>query len=356
MSENQVEVKRELDFWSETIELQGELQPAVTLTVHSSILYKGDLQQFYLNYLDRDTPENLLIGLKVRDRELGSYGTITQLPGTVGQHRDRLIKKATRESSKQSLRNAPDDQPIVTVQFKNRDQRDYPMVLLRPCVTVETADKFDVEWGKLLKATKISHKERTFFLASYKETVKDALAAYGFELERSINSRDYPSLFWQPKKPLQETPLLFGNGFVGKRDKFLAGLSEHNGGGVYKRHDDYRDRSRLIRIAALQICDLSVNSFLESIKQRLKSYGFNSDIVTIKALSVSNLSGTDARAEVDKAVDDLITVPPDIVLTFLPQSDRNTDDEEGGSQAIEIQEQINQYLKQLSLVQYGVNN
>lgn len=324
--ENKVKVRRELDFWAEIIELQGELQPALTLTVHSSILYRGNLEEFY-----QKNPEKLLIGLKVRDIELGSYGTITQLAGTVGEHREKLIKKATRESSKQALRDAPDDQPLVTVQFKNSSQRDYPMVLLRPCVTAETSDSFGVEYGKLLKATKISHKDRTVLLASYKQTAGEALAAYGFQLGRSINSRNYPTLFWQPQKPLEETPLRFGKGFIGKRDKFLTGLSERYGGGVYSRHNDYRVPSRVIRVAALKICDLSVNSFLEDVNRRLNSYGFKSEIVTRKAVAVNRLKGADARAEVDKAVDELIAVPTDIVLTFLPQSDRNTDNDEGGS-------------------------
>jgi argonaute-like protein implicated in RNA metabolism and viral defense len=143
--------------------------------------------------------------------------------------------------------------------------------------------------------------------------------------------------------PLEETPLLFGRGVRGIRGQILNGLSR---GGVYRRHDDYRDASRIIRISALKLCDLSVTSFLEdvkpkiasqqnfkqeNVKQRLKSYGFNSDIVTKKYLSVKDLSGAALRAEVERAVNEVITVPPDIVLVFLPESDRNADNDEGGS-------------------------
>jgi hypothetical protein len=329
--ESKVEVKRELDFWAETIELQGELQAALTLTVHSTILYRDNLAEFYQNHPYRQNPEKLLKNMKVRDRELGGSATITGILGTVGEHREELIKKATGSISKQALRDAPDNEILVAVRFgKNTKPLPYAMAALRPCVTAETAELFEVEYGKLLKETKIPYKDRTDLLTSCKQVAEQALAAYGLQLGRSINSRQYPELFWQPLLPLEETPLLFGKGFIGKRGKVLIGLSERDGG-VYRRHDDYRDPSRVIRIAALKLCDLTVNAFLDNVKQRLKTYGFKSEIVTRKLVSIKKLSGADARAEVERAVDELMVVPTDIVLTFLPQSDRNTDDKEGGS-------------------------
>lgn len=105
----------------------------------------------------------------------------------------------------------------------------------------------------------------------------------------------------------------------------------------------------------MKLCDLSVTSFLEdvkpktanqqnfkqeNVKQRLKSYGFNSDIVTKKYLSVKDLSGATLRAEVERAVNEVITVPPDIVLVFLPESDRNADNNEGGSLYYRVYSQL----------------
>jgi len=332
LSDNKVEVRRELDYWAETIEITSNLQPALSLTVRSSILYRSNLEEFYENHPYRQNPKLLLKGLKVRDIELSwSSGTIIKLLESVQEHRDELIKKATRESTKKALLKAPNNQPLVTVQFRNREPKHYPMAFLRPCITAETSDRFEVEYGKLLKATKISYKERTDLLASYKQASEKALAAYGFQLERSINSREYPELFWEQPKPIDETPLEFGRKFIGKRSDVLKGLSVRNGGGVYSRHKDYSEPSRFIRIAALKICDLSVNHFLEEVKNHLERYGFSSEIVNRKQVIIKNLIGADARAEVERAVDELMEVPVDIVLAFLPQSDRQTDKEEGGS-------------------------
>lgn len=327
--EKGVEVRREVDFWQETIELKGKLQPALTLTVRSSILYRGNLAEFYENHPYRQNPKQLLIGLNVRSIESGGYGTVTEIVGTVGEHREKLIENATGAISKQELQNAPDEQPLVAVQFgKDPKKYHYAIAALRPCVTDETARLFEVEYGKLLKATKIPDKQRTDLLTYYKKRAGEALATYGFQLSRSINSQDYNTIFWQPPQPLESTPLLFGNGVRSVQGKILTGLSK---GGVYRRQRKYQDASISIGIAVLNLCELNADKFMEEVRKRLKSYKFESEIVGLKQLSVNNLSGAEARATVERAADELMVSEPDIVLTFLPQSDRHDDNKDGGS-------------------------
>ncbi len=329
-SDKGVEVRREVDIWSETIELDGKLRPAVTITVRSSILYKGNLADFYNNHPFRQNPQELLIGLKVQNIESGGSGTIGAIVGKIGEHREKLIEKATGAVSKQALRDAPDNQPLVGVQFgKNGKPYYYAMAALRPCITSETAASFEVEYGKLIEKTKISHEQRQQLLVdSSKKIANPALAAYGFELQRSINSKDSPSLFWQPSTPLEQTPLLFGKKVTRASGKILNGLST---GGVYRRHDEYRDNQQQIRIAALKLCDRKLTPFLKKVQEQLKRYDFESKIINTKQLSVKELSAAKAKAEVEKALDELLVPTPDIVFTFLPESDRHSDREEDGS-------------------------
>ncbi len=226
LSEKGVEVRREAEFWAETIELQNVLQPGLTLTVHSSILFKGNLAEFYQNHPTRHNLEDLLIGLRVQSIEADGSGIITELIGTIGEQREDLIVAATGSTSKQALREAPSAQPVVGVKFgKNKTLYRYAMAALRPCITEETADKFDVQYGKLLRSTKIPYQERKALLTSYKESASKTVAEYGFQLERGVNSRNYPPLFWQPAIPIEQTPLLFGNGFRGVRGQILRGLT-----------------------------------------------------------------------------------------------------------------------------------
>lgn len=330
LSDNGVEVRREVELWPETIELEGKLEPALALTVHSHILFKGKLDEFYQNHPYRHEPEKLLIGLKVQDIEFWSFATITHLAGTVGEHRQRLMENATGSVSKEALKNAPDDQPLVAVQFgKNKKQFHYAMAALRPAITSETASKFDVEYGRLLKATKIRNSERQKLIVDYKKVAEDTLANYGIQLAaKCLHSIQHPDLFWQPSVLLSETVLLFGNNVNGVQSKILTGLKK---GGVYRRHDDYRDPSRFVRIAALKLCDAKVDRFLKEVQERLKDYGFKSQIIDRKPVVLHNLNGAEVRVEVEKVVNDLVTITPDIVLTFLPESDRHADRSDEGS-------------------------
>lgn len=321
-------VRREADFWAESIKLPEGFQPAITLTICSNIIAKWDLAEFLANHPYRQDPEKLLVGLKVQELERGRNCIITKIVGKVGENREELKKKATGSISKQKLEEAPDDQPLVAVQFgKDKKEFHYPLIALRPCVTAQTAEQLKVKYGELLKAAKVSIKERQDFLVKYKEQANIALKNYGFEVgQRNINSREYPKLFWQSSVAIDQTQIIFDRDFKGARNAVLNGLSQ---GGVYSRHQDYRELSRVIRITALKLCDDKVSPFLAEVQGRLKKYGFKSEIIQTKALPP--LIGVQARAELEKAIDELMIVPTDIFLIFLPETDRNADNDESGS-------------------------
>lgn len=334
-SENKVEVKREVEFWAETLEIQNFLQPAIALSIHSSFIFKGTLAEFFDNHPYRNNPQELLIGLKVRDIEKGSSAIIVDIEGTIGEREQEMLEYKPASTSEIAIREAPKDQPVVVVQFgKDKKRYPYAMAALVPCVTEETAKRFEVKHGDLLKETKIPYQERQSRLSSYKTEAANSLIDYGFELaDKCINSRQYPNLFLPCNLQLEETGLLFGKDIsgqdvIGKRGEVLKGLSR---GSVYRRHSQYENKSIPIRIAALKLCDFQVNRFLQEVQQRLKRYGFESIIVNRVPLTVSSSSISEDRAKVEQSVNDLMTIPADIVLTFLPQSDRNADNSEDGS-------------------------
>ncbi|MEH1903554.1 MAG: hypothetical protein V7L04_19635 [Nostoc sp.] len=281
LSKNGVQVRREAKFWAEPIEIHGTLQPAITLTIKSKFLSTKTLADFYLNHSEKNNPEKLLIDLNVRSLsgDIQGNGTITQLikePSLIDKQ--KLIEQAKNEISKKALQDELSNKLLVAVKFgKGKKLYKYGMAALRPCVTSETASRFGVNWGELLKETKIPYKKRTELLATYKEEAENALNNYGFELGLSINSRHYPELFWQPQVPIENTPLLFGNGVIGAQSKILTGLSR---GGIYRRHNKFSDPSRPIRITVTNLCDVGLDDFIKQLKERLKSYKFESLFVT----------------------------------------------------------------------------
>ena len=205
------------------------------------------------------------------------------------------------------------------------------MGALRPCITFETAIKLGLEHNKLLNTAKIVPRERKEFLILYKQEAEKVLTDYGFGLGKSINSRNYPQLFWQPKFKLSATKLLFGKNITEFQSNILKGLSR---GGVYRRHKDYSDPSNKITIAALKIGNFLVkNYYLDQVQQRLQQYGFASLIPqeNVKSLYLENFTTIEARTKVEEKINDLMEKHPDIVLVFLPQEDRNSDDTPNGS-------------------------
>ncbi|MEH1913822.1 Piwi domain-containing protein [Nostoc sp.] len=335
---NKIEVRREAKFWAEAIEIKNISHPAIAITIRSSFVFKGKLSDFYENHPYRQNPRDLLIGLNVRDIEKNSSATIVDIEGTIGEREEELLNYKPASTSEIAIREAPRDQPVVLVQFgKNKKLYPYAMAALIPCITEDTAKKFDVNYGDLLKEAKIPYQDRQNSLASYKKEAALALSIYGFVLsETCINSRksgNCSELFLPLEFKLEDTQLLFGKdkygqNFISRRGDVLKGLSQ---GGVYRRQAQYEDKATPIRITALKLCDLKVDPFIREVQKRLNYYGFESIIVHRVGVSVSSSSISDDREKVEQAINELMAIPTDIVLTFLPQSDRHADNTDDGS-------------------------
>jgi hypothetical protein len=323
-------VERKVLFWAETVEINNKIKPALALSVKSSIFYKGTLEDFYENHPDRHHPEKLLIGLKVIDIEKGSGATIEKLSGRMGEgeNRKKLIESATGSLSLYALEEAPDDQPIVSIRFKKKKTYDYALAALRPSITAETAQAFGVKYGELLKESKISFVKRKELLTKYKNEATDVLSFYGYQVEKAINSKSISqkSLFRKPTKSLTDTLLLFGKGTTAKSNSILPGLKT---GGVFKRHQDYRDRA--INMVILNIGDQKVDEFIAEVQARLDLYGFSSDIIETINLSLFEDNYSRTWANIEEKLNEVLCFSPDILLVFLPQSDRQADSQEEGS-------------------------
>jgi hypothetical protein len=329
---NQVQVKRECEFWAETIEIDNKITSAITLTSKSSFLYQETLEHFFDNHPYRNDPKKLLIDLLVRDIDTNNTATIVEINGTIEKQRAKLLQQASGSTSKEKLLTAPDEQPVVSVRFgKNSYLYDYAMAALRPYIMPQTASKFNVEYGKLLEHTKIKYEDRQKSLVQYRQDAEKILIDFGLQLgTKCINDREHPDLFWIPTTKLEDTLLLFGNNVKSPKSKTLAGLSQ---GGVYSRHENFKDINRPIRLAILNLTSLKVKRFVVQLEEQLKRYKFqlHRPSENIKSASLEGLSKTDARAKVQVLVDDIVIVPPDLVLVFLPESDRGKDDSDGDS-------------------------
>lgn len=335
LSEQSVEVKRIADFGAETVELSQTPQPALALSPHSRIRFRGTLNDFLANHPYRQNPEQLLVGLKVETLDTDSTATIEEIVGTIAEYRDTLLPKASGAISRKALEDAPDDQPVVAVRFGQNSKRLYPyaMAALRPCITAETANQLDIDFGTLLEATKIPYPERQTLLKEYSAAAKQALLPYGIQFCKAINGKDNSDLFWLPVQPIEQTSILFGKGVRGTYNSILKGLAN---GSVYQRHRDYQESpDRPIRIAVLNLLkpEMRVDGFIQQVKQQIERYGFKSLQLnsSTEVTALENWNSPEGRATLEERLDDLMTVKPDIMFVFLPQSDRGSDDSDSGS-------------------------
>ena len=331
-NQNKVQVKRECNFWAETFTYKEQIKTAIALSIKSIFIYQETLEHFFDNHPYRNDPEQLLIDLLVRDIDSNSTATIVSINGTIGEHRERLLKQVTGSTSREKLQIAADNQPVISVRFgSNSHLYDYPMAALRPCITSRTAAKFNIESGELLKQTKLTYQERQQLLSQYKQEANKTLTDYGIKFkERCLNNKEYLNLFWQPETKLEDTLLLFGNGVTKPKNKTLRGLSE---GGVYYRHREFQDFKRPIRLAILNFTSLKDKPFYDALESFLRTYKFPLILTreNIKQASLEELSSTEAKVKVETLVDEVIEVPIDLVLVFLPESDRVKDDRDGDS-------------------------
>lgn len=102
---------------------------------------------------------------------------------------------------------------------------------------------------------------------------------------------------------------------------------------MYRRHQEFIDPARKIRLAIIKPFHLKVGRFRQQLQKQLEDYGFTSLLPqeNQKNFSIEGLSGVNARATIEDIIDELLEVPPDIVLAFLPESDRHADNTEEGS-------------------------
>ena len=335
LSEQNVEVKRRAEFRAETVEIHQTLQPALALSSHSRITFQGTLDDFLTNHPYRQNPERLLVGLKVETLDSNSTATIEEIVGPIAEHRTSLLAKASGAISRKALEDAPAEQPVVAVRFGQNSKRlySYAMAALRPCITAETANQLEIDFGILLKAAKISYLDRQQLLKEYSAAAKQALRPYGIQFLKAINGRDNGDLFWLPDHPIEQTPILFGQGVKGFYNDILQGLAS---GGVYQRHRDYQSLSeRPIRLAVLNLLkpEMQVSGFMEQVRQQLDRYKFFSLQLnsSAEAISVETWNSPEGRAVLEDKLDELMTIKPDIMFVFLPQSDRGSDDDESGS-------------------------
>jgi hypothetical protein len=296
-------VVRQANVGYEIIQHGDLYYPALTITNRSPIISIENLADFTKNHPYRQDLEQLLINLEVQTLDTNSTATIVEIVGPIVEHKAALIAKATGAISRQALDSAPDEQPVVAVKFGNRgDKFHYALAALCPHITAKTADQLELDWGKLIAATKIGYPERQQLLTKHKSEANRSLLPYGIQLDKSICSRgnNDRDLFWQLPEPLEQTKLLFGQGLIQPHSQIIRGLSE---GGIYRRSKDFSQENPIF-IAEVDLIQSNVsgNRFMSEVARQLDRFRckFSRLNPDEPKLNIEDLDNPSGRAELDE--------------------------------------------------------
>ncbi len=277
-------------------------QPAISVSVASRLLAKRDLK----TYAGQVSTTDQLIGLMVMDKTSNLKGEIVEVIGTVADHRDRLLKVAQREESKEIIRRAANNEPVVHVRV-GRYEYDFVASALR--IVVRTADyaKFGVNATRAMAALRLSPKDRSDMVGKIARIVRGRNVVRG-----SYRSSVSPTMFLSASDVNFDPRLRVGGGNHTSGERTLqANLRRY---GFYKRSDAFPEETP-VRIGVLSaVPGALLRQFVPRLQGELRSLQFASQIV-----SVEPVAGT-SRDELERAVSKLQESAPHLLLALFPDS------------------------------------
>lgn len=322
-------VEREPRAWAETIKINGTLEPAIAITFSSPIA-GSRLEQVYNQFRLVGKKAEDLINLPVKTIDMKKSCKIVAITGQVKQRRSFLLKKATGWASKAALTNAPDDQPIVAVQFgKSPNRYEYALgaLCIRPTPNMEKILGFKYE--ELKKHTKVSYSDRLQLMEQYKLQSIEDLKPYGFKLTTYISSKRFSDLFQLPKQPLKEVKFLFGNGLTSSKSQTKSALQNPKGG-VYYRNPEFDNRKS--RIACLKLFEAPVMEFVTKSQKWLQQCKFENEVVYKERLNLPlELLTSQDEVGFERAMEKVLNTKPDLVFAFLSDCDNQLIEDENSN-------------------------
>jgi Piwi domain len=327
-----IEVSRQADYWAESfLSTNDSVKPAIAITATTKIVYAGNVIKFHSEYYkDIDIESFLMDTLNVNP--IGSNGNaiVSKIVGQMSTHRDRLLTLAKEREIQNLIHSAPEEEIVVSIIFKgDKKEYHYPISALSPSVNPKTASKLNIDYGELLKKTKINYRDRLAFIQASKPKAIEKLSKYGLSLDNSVNSKTHLSKFITYPYQLDMTGILFGNNYLGTYNSTLSGLKQ---GGVYRRHSDFENSEQKIRISILKVGKSPIDvSIVEKAIAELARYRFNAILVVRKSIQFESISVAENRAQTEQIIAELLTIPTDLVFVILPTSDRINDEHSEGS-------------------------
>ncbi|HWR26443.1 MAG TPA: Piwi domain-containing protein [candidate division Zixibacteria bacterium] len=287
--------------------------PAVSVSISSHLIYKQDLKSYTSSI---STPEDLN-GLWVVDKTSTLKGEIIGVEGRLGQHRKRLLALTQREEMQEIIENAPDEEPVVRV-LSGHNQYEYAVSALRIILRMEDLRRFRVNSQQALKALLIEPGLRS-------QLVKEVsnLAINRKFVMNAYNSKDSSGMFLNAADVGFTPRLRFGGNRIIQYDEktLLRNLRDY---GLYKVSEKFQHKVPINIGIINALGSLSISVFLSKLQQELQRLNFE-----VRLVHEEKIQGT-SRVDLEKAIGNLQTQNPHILLVFFPE-EHGEDEEEWGA-------------------------
>lgn len=281
-------------------------QPALSIAVESYLLFKQDLRA----YAERLTDPRDLIGLHVADKvpspDGSTYkGEILAVAGRldVDLARGDLLAIAKKEGSKALIEDAPEGEWIVRVGY---NQYHYVLGALRIVLYPQHYRRFGLLAKNAQDATGIAPTQR----AGIVKKVADVAKAGGL-IGDAYSSQNTKHFFGARDFRYDPTILLGGGHTVEYNSARL--LADLKASGPYQR-TAVGTTDEPLRLGIIKLAASPVEKIQALLEEKLKQLGLTVEIEVVNTPSA-------ARADLEKAVDEIKPVKPHVLLALLPSAD-----------------------------------
>lgn len=274
-------------------------EAALSISIRSHLRYIHSLSQVIAEQ-GRE-----VIGLRVMDNTAPSMtGLITDITGTLAQHRDRLMSLTKRPVMQNLLKSAPDDEPVVSVE-SGEYHYDYASSALHILVRQESNEL--QRFGIVPQQAHQGMRLRPDMRAGLVRTVSDVLKQKGI-IGNAYNTRTHPHLFaavdFMPN-------LVYGERRVLPYRAESVGF-DFTKGGLYRRHPRFENAP--VRIAVINTMDDIIEDFVEAMRRQMeRTFGLKIEMIKerkVRVMSAGNLKSAVRVVEKENA---------NIVLAFLKE-------------------------------------
>lgn len=289
-------------------EVQGwdvDGQPAISITVFSHIISATTLPRYISTQVQSSED---LIGLKVKDRTSNLRGEITQVVGTVGDHQETLLAKASRDVMKKLITEAPDNDLVLHIKTGPQKGYDYPASALNIIASTAQYSRLQIDGQDSLKALQIQPSPRYRIVSQIAKLFSDLeyIDASPFSVATA------PQRFDSNLDARLGIKAKLGDGFT-------CDCNPQTVLNALRKHPVFRRSSNLVGDTAMRVAVLnligdksSIPAYLKEIRKQLGEIHFKVDFTRAERPSPKSYR------EMEEAIDRLAEDQPHMILTLVP--------------------------------------